>query len=204
MTPRGSDKSARPTMGDRPAGTIQRVTRLHVHRFGPSGPVRLLALHGLTGHGKRWGTLASQHLPEIAVAAPDLIGHGRSSWAAPWTIEANVSALAELLEATADGPVVVVAHSFGSAVAMHPAGAYPDRTRGRLWLGPPAGLDGGGMLEIADAMLASPDYSNAAEARAAKTNGSWAGDDPAGGDAGLAGPPVNLPGWRWPWRPRPP
>jgi len=38
-------------MGDRPAGTIQRVTRLHVHRFGPPGPVRLLALHGLTGHG---------------------------------------------------------------------------------------------------------------------------------------------------------
>src|SRR6201985_1795984 len=145
MTPWGSDKSARPTMGDRPAGTIQRVTRLHVHRFGPIGPVRLLALHGLTGHGQRWGTLADQHLPEIAVAAPDLIGHGRSSWAAPWTMEANVAALTELLEATADDPVVVVAHSFGSAVAMHLAAACPDRVAGLVLLDPAIGLDGGWM-----------------------------------------------------------
>src|SRR6202020_3470863 len=123
MTPRGSDTWARPTMGAPPLGTIQRVTRLHVHRFGPPGPVRLLALHGLTGHGKRWETLASQHLPEITVAAPDLIGHGRSSWAAPWTIEANVAALAELLEQQADSPVVIVAHSFGGALAMHLAAA---------------------------------------------------------------------------------
>jgi lipase len=176
------------------------VTRLHVHRFGPSGPVRVLALHGLTGHGKRWGTLAGQHLPEIAVAAPDLIGHGRSSWAAPWTIEANVAALTELLEAAADDPVVVVAHSFGSAVAMHLAAAYPDRIAGLVLLDPAVGLDGGWMREIADAMLASPDYSSAAEARAAKTNGSWAGVDPAVVDAELAEHLVDLPGGRCTWR----
>src|SRR3974390_3007064 len=28
--------------------------QLHVHSFGPPGPVQLLALHGLTGHGRRW------------------------------------------------------------------------------------------------------------------------------------------------------
>jgi lipase len=176
------------------------VTRLHVHRFGPPGPVRLMALHGLTGHGKRWGSLASQHLPEIAVAAPDLIGHGRSSWAAPWTIEANVAALAELLEPQPDDPVVVVAHSFGSAVAMHLGAGYPDRIAGLVLLDPAVGLDGGWMLEIADAMLASPDYSNAAEARAAKTNGSWAGVDPAVVDAELAEHLVDLPGGRCTWR----
>jgi lipase len=200
MTPRGSDKSARLAMGDRPAGTIQRVTRLHVHRFGPPGPVRLLALHGLTGHGQRWETLASGHLPEIAVAAPDLIGHGRSSWAAPWTIDANVAALAELLEQQADDPVAVVAHSFGCAVAMHLAAAHPGRISGLVLLDPAIGLDGGWMREIADAMLASPDYSNAAEARAAKTNGSWAEVDPAVVDAELDEHLVELPGGRWTWR----
>src|ERR1700721_3463619 len=182
MTPRGSEQAARPTLGGPPAGTIQRVTRLHVHRFGPPGPVRVLALHGLTGHGKRWETLASEHLPEIAVAAPDLIGHGRSSWAAPWTIDANVAALVELLEHQADDPVVVVAHSFGWVVAIHLAPAHPGRLAGLVLLDPAIGLDGAWMREIADALLASPDYANPAEARAAKTNGSWAEVDPAGGD----------------------
>jgi lipase len=176
------------------------VTRLHVHRYGPSGPLRLLALHGLTGHGKRWEPLATQHLSEITVAAPDLIGHGRSSWAAPWTIEANVDALAELLEHQADGPVVVVAHSFGSAVAMHLAAAHPDRVAGLVLLDPAIGLDGARMREIADAMLASPDYTDAAEARAAKANGSWADVDPAILDAELDEHLIALPGGRYSWR----
>ncbi|NBP84834.1 MAG: hypothetical protein EBU54_06420, partial [Mycobacteriaceae bacterium] len=71
---------------------------LHVHRYGPPGPARVLAIHGLTGHGARWHTLASRYLPEFGFLAPDLIGHGRSSWAAPWSIDANVTALAGLVE----------------------------------------------------------------------------------------------------------
>jgi lipase len=176
------------------------VTRLHVHRFGPSGPVRLLALHGLTGHGKRWQPLATGHLAEITVAAPDLIGHGRSSWAAPWTIDANVAALTSLLEQQADGPVVVVAHSFGSAVALHLAAAHPDRVAGLVLLDPAIGLDGGWTREIADAMLASPDYPDVAEARAEKASDSWADVDPAVLDADLDEHLVALPGGRYGWR----
>ena len=162
--------------------------------------MRLLALHGLTGHGERWGHLANRFLPEIAVAAPDLIGHGHSTWDAPWTIDANVAALKDLLAREADGPVVIVAHSFGSAIALHLAAADPGRVSGLVLLDPAVGLDGGWMLEIADAMLASPDYTDAAEARAAKTNGSWAGVDPAVVDAELDQHLVTLPGGRCTWR----
>jgi len=176
------------------------VTRLHVHRFGPPGPVRVLALHGLTGHGRRWERLASRYLPEVAFAAPDLIGHGRSSWDAPWTIEANADALADLLAREGDGPAVIVAHSFGSAVALQLAAANPGRVCGLVLLDPAVELDGGWMLEIADAMLASPDYSDVAEARAAKTNGSWAGVDPSVVDAELEEHLVMLPGGRCTWR----
>jgi lipase len=176
------------------------VTRLHVHRYGPSGPVGCLAIHGLTGHGKRWQPLANQHLAEITVAAPDLIGHGRSSWAAPWTIDANVAALAALLKRQADGPVVVVAHSFGSAVALHLAATHPDRVAALVLLDPAIGLDGERMREIADAMLASPDYPDAAEARAEKATGSWAGVDPAVLDAEVDDHLVALPGGRYGWR----
>jgi lipase len=176
------------------------VTRLHVHRYGPSGPVRLMAIHGLTGHGKRWQPLATQHLAEITVAAPDLIGHGRSSWAAPWTIDANVAALAALLEHQAEAPVVVVAHSFGSAVALHLAAAHPDRVAALVLLDPAIGLNGARTREIADAMLASPDYPDAAEARAEKATGSWADVDPVVLDAELDEHLVALPGGRYGWR----
>lgn len=199
MTPRGSDNSAR-----RHAPVIdwhdRRVNNLHVHRYGPPGPVRVLAIHGLTGHGRRWEPLASRQLPDVSVAAPDLLGHGRSSWAAPWTIDANVAALAGLLEDQADGPVVVVGHSFGGAIALHLAAAHPERVAALVLLDPAIGLNGEWMREIADAMLASPDYPNVAQARAEKATGSWADVDPAVLDAELDEHLVALPGGRYGWR----
>lgn len=174
-------------------------TDLHVHRYGPPGPVRMLALHGLTGHGQRWQQLAD-HLSEIAIAAPDLIGHGRSTWAAPWTLDANVVALGALLDAEADAPVLVVGHSFGGAVALQLAAARPDRVAALLLLDPAVGLDGGWMREIADAMLSSPDYPDRAEARMEKSTGSWVDVDPAVLDADLDEHLVELPSGRYGWR----
>ncbi|MGH3968996.1 MAG: alpha/beta fold hydrolase [Mycobacterium sp.] len=176
------------------------MSTLHVHRFGPPGPVRLLAIHGLTGHGRRWEQLANCHLPDVGVAAPDLLGHGRSSWAAPWTIDANVAALASLLDDAADGPVIVVGHSFGGAVALHLAAAHPERVATLVLLDAAVGLDGGWMREIADAMLASPDYPDAGQARAEKATGSWVDVDPALLDAELDDHLVALPGGRYGWR----
>jgi lipase len=200
MRSRGSDKSTAAGDRDGPAWHHRRVTAdLHVHRFGPSGPVQMLAIHGLTGHGQRWQKLASS-LPEITVAAPDLLGHGRSSWAAPWSIDANISALATLLDDEAQAPVLVVGHSFGGAVAMHLAAARPDQVAGLLLLDPAVGLDGSWMCEIAEAMLSSPDYPDAAEARMEKATGSWADVDPALLDAELDEHLVRLPSGRYGWR----
>jgi lipase len=167
---------------------------LHVHRFGPSGPVRVLLLHGLTGHGQRWQQLTS-YLPEIAVAAPDLLGHGRSSWAAPWTIDANIAALSALLDEQSDGPVLVVGHSFGGGLAMHLAAARPDRVGALLLLDPAVALDGSWTRDIAEAMLASPDYPDRAEARQEKAGGSWADVDPAVLDADLDQHLIKLSYW---------
>jgi lipase len=172
---------------------------LHVHRYGPAGPVRMLALHGLTGHGRRWQKLAGA-FPETAVAAPDLLGHGRSSWAAPWSIDANVSALAALIDDEADSPVLVVGHSFGGALAMHLAAVRPGRVAGLLLLDPAGGLDGKWMNEIAEAMLSSPDYPDPAEARMEKTTGSWADVDADLLDAELDEHLVRLPSGRYGWR----
>lgn len=159
----------------------------------------MLALHGLTGHGRRWHHLAG-YLPEIAIAAPDLLGHGRSSWAAPWTIDANVAALGTLLDDQADAPVLVVGHSFGGGLAMQLAAARPDLVAALLLLDPAIGLDGNWMRDIAEAMLSSPDYPDPAEARQEKAGGSWAGVDPAVLDADLGEHLVELPNGRYGWR----
>lgn len=173
---------------------------LHVHRYGPAGPVRLLALHGLTGYGGRWRHLAG-YLPEIAIAAPDLLGHGGSSWAAPWSIDANVAALAALLDdAAAGAPVLVVGHSFGGALAMQLAAARPDRVAALLLLDPAVGLDGGWMRDIAHAMFSSPDYPDPDEARMEKATGSWADVDPEWLDVEIREHLTELPNGRYGWR----
>ncbi len=171
-----------------------------MHHYGPDAPVRVLAIHGLTGHGQRWQRLAADHLPEISIAAPDLIGHGRSTWAAPWTIDANVDALGALLEASADGPAVVVGHSFGGAIALQLAAARPHLVAALVLLDPAVGLDGGWMRQIAEAMLSSPDYPDRAQARAEKATGSWSDVDPAVLDADLDEHLVELPSGRCGWR----
>lgn len=198
MTSRGSDN--RPSDGARTgeAGSIAAV--LHTFRFGPRGPAQVLAIHGLTGHGRRWESMFSRHLPDTATVAPDLLGHGRSSWDAPWTIDANVTGLADLLEADGGRPVVVVGHSFGGAIALSLAAARPDLVAGLVLLDPAVGLDGRWMREIADSMFTSPDYTDREEARAEKANGSW-GDVAAVDlerelDEHLVGLPNGRVGWR--------
>jgi lipase len=173
---------------------------LHVHRYGPSRPPQILAVHGLTGHGQRWQTLATKHLPDVAIVAPDLIGHGRSSWAAPWNIDANVDTLAALLDAEAGDPVLVVGHSFGGAVALNLAAARPDLVSALVLLDPAVGLDGAWMRDIADDMFSSPDYTDRAEARSEKVNGSWGEVDTDELDRELDEHLIDLPGGRVGWR----
>lgn len=159
----------------------------------------MLALHGLTGHGQRWQQL-SDYVPEISIAAPDLLGHGRSSWAAPWTIDANVAALAALLDEVAEAPVLVVGHSFGGGLAMHLAAVRPDLVAALLLLDPAVGLDGGWMRDIAESMFSSPDYPDPAEARMEKATGSWSDVDAAVLDEELDEHLVQLPSGRYGWR----
>lgn len=194
MTPRGSDKRRSAA-----AGTIAVVSELlQVYRYGPVGPAQVLAIHGLTGHGQRWQTLATRHLAEFAVAAPDLVGHGRSSWAAPWTLEANVAALADLIDV--GRPAVVVGHSFGGAVALALAAARPELVCSLVLLDPAVGLDGGWMRDVADSMYASPDYTDRAEARAEKANGPWGEVEPTELDRELDEHLIVLPNGRVGWR----
>ncbi|MFI8972859.1 alpha/beta fold hydrolase [Nocardia asteroides] len=178
------------------------VSSLHVHRFGPAdGPV-VLALHGLTGHGNRWETLATEHLPQARVIAPDLRGHGRSSSLPPWDFETIVDDLAALVRAETDGPVVVAGHSFGGAAGIHLARRHPELVRALVLLDPAIGIDAKLIEQVALANLASPDYTDAAEARSDKQHSAWSPDevDPAALERELAEHLVPTDGGRVGWR----
>jgi pimeloyl-ACP methyl ester carboxylesterase len=84
---------------DTPAGTL-----LYVHGLGESGLCfeRLIADQRLSG----WSHLAA-----------DLVGYGKSFWAAePLTLDQHAARLAELLDRTSAAPAVVLGHSMGGVI----------------------------------------------------------------------------------------
>ncbi|AMT73992.1 alpha/beta fold hydrolase [Mycobacteroides immunogenum] len=173
---------------------------LTTHRYGPDQPARLLALHGLTGHGRRWAPLFDEHLTDVSVLAPDLLGHGRSPATAPWSLEAHADAVAAVLDEAQTGPVVVVAHSFGGATALHLAARRPDLVKSLVLLDPAIGLDGDWMRQIADQMVAYPDYTDRAEAKSDKVAGAWSDVPDHVIETELDEHLIELPNGRWGWR----
>ncbi|MFJ1457604.1 alpha/beta fold hydrolase [Nocardia sp. N2S4-5] len=172
------------------------MSDLHVHRYGPADGPLVLALHGLTGHGRRWEALATD-LPEVRLVAPDLRGHGRSPALPPWTFEAVVDDVIPLLD---DTPAVVVGHSFGGAAALHLAHQRPELVRRLVLLDPAIALDPALLLEIAESTLSAPDYPDVEAARLDKLETAWADVAPALLAAELAEHLAPTPTGRVAWR----
>ncbi|WP_324194262.1 alpha/beta fold hydrolase [Nocardia blacklockiae] len=173
------------------------MSDLHVHRYGPADGPLVLALHGLTGHGRRWEALATGHLPDVRVIAPDLRGHGRSTALPPWTFEAVVDDVAPLVDGT---PAVVVGHSFGGAVAIHLAHRHPELVRKLVLLDPAIGLDPALLLDIAESTLSRPDYPDLEAARLDKLETAWSDVAPELLEAELAEHLTPTAGGRMAWR----
>lgn len=96
---------------------------LHLYEWGDPAAPHVVCLHGVTGHGRRFRKLAEERLAaRFHVLAPDLRGHGRSSWEEPWALAAHVQ---DLLE-TFTEPAAWVGHSFGGRLTMEVAARRPD------------------------------------------------------------------------------
>jgi lipase len=96
---------------------------LHVHEWGdPSAPT-VVCLHGVQAHGRRFRRLAEERLSaRYRVLAPDLRGHGHSTWDAPWTIERHVEDVLELVE----GRSFWIGHSFGGRLVTELMARRPE------------------------------------------------------------------------------
>lgn len=107
--------------------------KLHVHEWGEPGLPRVVCLHGVTGHGRRFRKLAEERLAQrYHVAAPDFRGHGRSGWDEPWTLEAH---LQDVLD-TVTEPAAWLGHSFGGRLAMELIAVRPELVQRAILLDP--------------------------------------------------------------------
>jgi pimeloyl-ACP methyl ester carboxylesterase len=107
----------------------------------------VIALHCSLGTGRQWSKLVQQLGPGYNVTAPDIAGYGdnRGSTELPVTLAEEVAALGGIDRVT--GPVHLVGHSYGGAIAFKMATAAPfaDRVRSLTLIEPvlPTMLDEG-------------------------------------------------------------
>lgn len=158
----------------------------------------MLALHGVSGHGARWWAVA-ERLRHVRIIAPDLRGHGRSPYLPPWSIEQHVQDLIAVLDAEEVGPLLVVGHSYGGAIATHLARAVPERVSGLLLLDCAMGVPAAAALDSAHAYCTPSILTDTEQARTEQQQ-SWSGAPAAAVDAEVANHLMALPDGRLTWR----
>jgi lipase len=111
--------------------------RLQVHEWGDRAAPPLVALHGIGGFGRRFRKLAEERLAaSFRVLAPDLRGHGSSSWEPPWTIATHAADVLETIEAAGVERAAFVGHSYGGRLILELAATEPDRIERAALLDP--------------------------------------------------------------------
>jgi pimeloyl-ACP methyl ester carboxylesterase len=90
------------------------------------GNAAVVALHCSLGSGRQWKALADELARSHTVFAPDISGYGTNSCALdlPLTLAEEVRCLSGTLN-DAEGPIHLVGHSYGGAIAFRIATASP-------------------------------------------------------------------------------
>lgn len=110
---------------------------LNLHEWGDSSAPPVVCLHGVNAHGRRFRKLAEERLSRrFRVLAPDLRGHGNSSWEPPWTFSTHAHDVLETLDAAGVRSAQWVGHSFGGRLVLELAVLAPDRIERAALLDP--------------------------------------------------------------------
>jgi lipase len=134
------------------------MTTLHLHRSGSPEGTPLLAIHGITAHGRRFDRLVSEYLFDRQVVAPDLRGHGESSVDAPWNLETHVEDLIDVLDELGWDCVDVVGHSLGANLALRLLATHPERVSRIVLLDPAFELPATNMTGAAESFLVDESF----------------------------------------------
>jgi lipase len=144
------------------------MTALHLHSWGSGDAPPVLVVHGVGNTGARYRRLAQEGLPDHRVLAPDLRGHGASTWDPPWGADAHVADLLDTLDAAGVARAAVVGHSFGGLLAILLAAAAPARVERLALLDPAAAMEPEWAAERAEAVRRDEGWADREEARAAR------------------------------------
>ena len=128
-----------------------------MHEWGGAGAPPLVCLHGVTAHGERFRQLAEERwASRFHVLAPDLRGHGRSGWDAPWDFATHVADLVETFGGL--GRATWLGHSFGGRLVLELARRHPGLVERAVLLDPAIQVLPHVAAAIADLERAEPVY----------------------------------------------
>ena len=110
---------------------ISQRLRLNYVDWGNADAPPLLLIHGGRDHARSWDWVAEELRHDWHVIAPDLRGHGDSSWSPDGNYEmsAFVYDVAQLIHQLNLAPVSIIAHSMGGNIATRYAGLYPENVK---------------------------------------------------------------------------
>ncbi len=105
--------------------------KLHFWDWGDNGKPNLILVHGGMDHARSWDRIAEVFRNDFRILAPDLRGHGDSSWAygSLYGLAEYVLDLSALADIAGRFPVYLIGHSLGAAIVLQYAGIYPDRVQ---------------------------------------------------------------------------
>ena len=139
---------------------------LRLHEWGEASSPTLVCLHGVTSHGRRFTPVAEAGLARaFHVVAPDLRGHGDSSWEPPWSLEQHVE---DLLESAPGDARLWVGHSFGGRLLLELIARHPDRVDRALLLDPVIWVPPPIALQEAEALRTNAGFDSVEDAVAAR------------------------------------
>lgn len=144
------------------------MTRLNVYRYGPEGGGPVVCLHGVTGHGERFGPLAERVLGERRVVAVDLRGHGRSTWDGPWNLEQHAADVIETMDGEGIAQCPLVGYSLGGCIALWTAHLHPERVSALALIDPAIAIPGSDALEAGESFLEDESFATLEDAVAAR------------------------------------
>jgi pimeloyl-ACP methyl ester carboxylesterase len=110
---------------------ISQRLRLNYVDWGNADAPPLLLIHGGRDHARSWDWVAEELRHDWHIIAPDLRGHGDSSWSPDGNYEmsAFVYDIAQLVHQLNLAPVSIIAHSMGGNIATRYAGLYPENVK---------------------------------------------------------------------------
>lgn len=129
-------------MQPRAASYASQRLQLHYWIYGDEANPPLLLIHGTRDHARSWDATAAVLAEKYCVYAPDLRGHGDSSWAmgGNYSIIDYTLDIHALTEHINRGPLTVIGHSLGGGVALQYAGTFPDKVNKLISIEGMAGL----------------------------------------------------------------